>query len=57
MAIGRVIRLLFWVVMFTYGNVFWQLILADLLHLVLVWNFVKNNLHSVGKNRSFLLLS
>lgn len=57
MAVGRAVRLLFWLVMIAMGLVFWQLLLADLLHLVLVWNFLRKNLSAVRGNKTFLLLS
>jgi ER lumen protein retaining receptor len=55
LGLGRLIRLIFWIVMYWEGDTFGYLIIADLLHAILLGDFAYYYLKSIQSGKSILL--
>ena len=57
LATSRAIRLIFWTIMWHRGDMFFMLMLADLLHCLLLANFVTKYLQSLHSGTPILIMS
>jgi ER lumen protein retaining receptor len=57
LAMARLFRLIFWVMMHLNGDTFYSLLIADLIHCILLGDFVYRYLKSIKEGRSVLILN